>query len=165
MKKVKFGGNPLTLEGNTLNVGDKLDDITLVANDLSEINTKDTKGVRIFLTVPSIDTSVCDMEVRKFNQEASKLKGVTVYTVSADLPFAQGRWCGNAGVENVKTLSDYRYRSFGEKTGTFIKELALLTRASFVVDSNGIVTFVEYLEEITDEPTYDKVLEAAKNTK
>ncbi|GAB6169637.1 thiol peroxidase [Clostridium carnis] len=165
MKKVTFQGAPLTLEGKTVKVGEKLRDFVVVANDLSEVSLKDTNGVRVFLSVPSIDTPVCDMEVRKFNEEVSKIEGVTCYTVSMDLPFAQGRWCGAAGVENVKTVSDYKERSFGENTGTYIKELGLLTRASFVVNSEGIVTFIEYLEEITNEPNYEEILKAVKEAK
>lgn len=119
----------------------------------------------MFLTVPSIDTPVCDMEVKTFNGKIDSLDGVTCYTVSMDLPFAQGRWCALEGVEKVKTLSDYKYRSFGMATGTYAKELGLLTRALFVVDSNNNITFVEYLDEITDQPTYDAILEAAKAAK
>ena len=165
MKQVKFQGSPITLEGNTLSVGDKLPDFSVTTNDLGEFTLKDTNGIRVFLTVPSIDTPVCDMEVKRFNKEVDSLDGVTCYTVSMDLPFAQARWCGSEGVEKVKTLSDYKDRSFAKATGTYVKELGLLTRASFVVDSNGIVTFVEYLDEITSEPSYDKVLEAAKSAK
>lgn len=165
MRQAKFAGNPLTLEGKEVKVGESFRDFTVINNDLSPLNYKDTKGVRIFLAVPSIDTEVCDMEVRKFNEEAAKLNNVTVYTVSMDLPFAQGRWCGAAGIEKVKVVSDYNSRTFGEATGTFIKELALLTRASFVVDSEGKVVFVEYLEEMTNEPTYSNILEAAKSAK
>jgi thioredoxin-dependent peroxiredoxin len=165
MKTVKFQGSPITLEGNILSVGDKFKDFSVATNDLGEFTLKDTKGVRVFLTVPSIDTPVCDMEVKRFNKEVDNLNGVTCYTVSMDLPFAQARWCGLEDVEKVKTLSDYKSRSFGEATGTYIKELGLLTRASFVVDSNDNVTFVEYLDEITSEPSYDKILEAAKAVK
>ena len=165
MKQVKFQGSPITLEGNTLSVGDKLPDFSVTTNDLGEFTLKDTNGVRVFLTVPSRDTPVCDMEVKRFNKEVDSLDGVTCYTVSMDLPFAQARWCGSEGVEKVKTLSDYKDRSFAKATGTYAKELGLLTRASFVVDSNGVVTFVEYLDEITSEPSYDKVLEAAKSAK
>lgn len=165
MKNVKFQGNPLTLDGNTVKVGEKLRDFTVVGNDLGTVSLKDTKGVRIFLTVPSIDTPVCDTEVKKFNQEVDKLDDVTCYTVSMDLPFAQGRWCALSDVETVKTVSDYKDREFGKATGTYIKELGLLTRASFVVDSEGVVTFVEYLEEITNEPNYDNILAAAKQAK
>jgi thioredoxin-dependent peroxiredoxin len=165
MKTVKFQGSPITLEGNILSVGDKFRNFSVATNDLTEFTLNDTKGVRVFLTVPSIDTPVCDMEVKKFNKEVDSLYGVTCYTVSMDLPFAQARWCGSEGVENVKTLSDYKNRSFAEATGTYAKELGLLTRASFVVDSNGNVTFIEYLDEITSEPSYDKILEAAKASK
>ena len=165
MKTVKFQGSPITLEGNILSVGDKFRNFSVATNDLTEFTLNDTKGVRVFLTVPSIDTPVCDMEVKKFNKEVDSLDGVTCYTVSMDLPFAQARWCGSEGVENVKTLSDYKNRSFAEATGTYAKELGLLTRASFVVDSNGNVTFIEYLDEITSEPSYDKILEAAKAAK
>lgn len=165
MKNIKFQGNPLTLDGNTVNIGEKLRNFTVVGNDLSPVALKDTKGVRIFLTVPSIDTPVCDTEVKKFNQEVDKLDGVTCYTVSMDLPFAQSRWCASANIEAVQTVSDYKDKEFGKATGTYINELGLLTRASFVVDSEGLVTFVEYLEEITNEPNYDNILAAAKQAK
>lgn len=165
MTIVKFAGSPVTLLGKTLAVGDKFNDFTTTTNDLGEFTLKDTKGVRVFLTVPSIDTPVCDMEVKRFNKEVEKLNGVTCYTVSMDLPFAQARWCGSEGVNSVKTLSDYKDRSFGEATGTYVKELGLLARTSFVVDSTGTVTFVEYLDEMTHEPSYDKILEAAKAAK
>ena len=165
MKNVTFQGNPLTLEGKTVEVGSVLNDFTVVDNDLNDVKLSDTNGLRVFLTVPSLDTPVCDTEVRKFNTEIEKLSGVTCYTISMDLPFAQARWCGAAGIKNVQTLSDYKLRSFGEATGTYIKELGLLTRASFVVDGNGKVVFVEYLEEITNEPSYDAILDAVKNNK
>lgn len=165
MGNIKFDGTPMTLVGKTLNVGDTFNDFTVTTNDLKDFTLSDTKGVRIFLTVPSIDTPVCDMEVKKFNEEVAKLNGVTCYTISMDLPFAQSRWCGNSGIKSVITLSDYKYRSFGEATGSYIKELGLLARNSFVVDSAGKVTFVEYLEEMTNEPSYDKILEAAKASK
>lgn len=165
MKKVTFQGNPLTLEGKTLEVGTKLNDFTVVDNDLNDVTLSDTNGLRVFLSVPSIDTPVCDTEVRKFNTEIEKIPGVTCYTISMDLPFAQARWCGTAGIKNVKTLSDYKLKSFGEATGTYIKELGLLTRASFVVDKDGKVVFVEYLDEITNEPSYNEILDAVKNNK
>lgn len=165
MKSVKFNGNPLTLYGKTVCLGDQIRDFTVMSNELTPVTLKDTKGVRIFLAVPSIDTGVCDTEVRRFNTEIGSISGVTCYTVSMDLPFAQARWCGAAGIQSVKTVSDYKDRSFGEATGTYIKELGLLTRASFVVDSDNNVTFVEYLEEITNEPNYNDVLEAAKLAK
>ena len=162
MKIVNFQGSPITLEGNTIKVGDKIPSFKVTTNDLGEFTEKDTKGVRVFLTVPSIDTPVCNMEVKTFNEKIDSLEGVTCYTISMDLPFAQSRWCALEDVEKVKTLSDYKDKSFAMATGTYIKELGLLTRASFVVDANDNVTFVEYLEEITNEPSYDKILEEAK---
>ncbi|CEI72290.1 thiol peroxidase [Romboutsia hominis] len=159
MMKVTFQGAPLTLKGSQLKVGDKAPDFTVIDNELNPLKLDDTKGKRVFLSVPSIDTPVCDMEVRRFNTEASKLNNVTVYTISMDLPFAQARWCGTAGIENVKTVSDYKDREFGENYGVYINELGLLSRAVFVVDENDKVIYVEYLEEITEEPNYNKVLE------
>ena len=160
--KVTFQGNPLTLEGTQVKVGDNAPNFTVVNNDLNEVSLNDTKGKRIFLTVPSLDTPVCDTEVRRFNEEASKLNNVTVYTVSMDLPFAQARWCGAAGVNNVVTVSDYKDKVFSKNYGAYINELGLLTRAVFVVDENNKVTYVEYLNEITEEPNYAKALEALK---
>ena len=160
--KVTFQGNPLTLEGTQVKVGDNAPSFTVVNNDLNEVSLNDTKGKRIFLTVPSLDTPVCDTEVRRFNEEASKLDNVTVYTISMDLPFAQARWCGAAGVNNVVTVSDYKDKVFSKNYGAYINELGLLTRAVFVVDENNKVTYVEYLNEITEEPNYAKALEALK---
>lgn len=159
---VKFQGNPVTLEGNIVKVGDVAPDFVVIDNGLKPVAAKDLKGKRVYVSVPSIDTAVCDMEVRKFNQEAAKLQGVKIYTISMDLPFAQARWCGNAGIESVQTLSDYKDRSFGKEFGTYIKELGLLTRAVFVVDENDKVTHVEYCEEVTAEPNYEAVLNALK---
>lgn len=160
--KVTFQGAPLTLEGTQIKVGDLAPDFTVVGNDLNPIKFSDIKGKKILVAVPSIDTPVCDMEVRKFNQEASKLNDVKVYTISMDLPFAQARWCGNAGIENVVTASDYKDREFSKSYGLYIKELGLVSRAVIVVDENNKVTYVEYLDEITNEPNYEKALEAVK---
>lgn len=160
--KVTFQGAPLTLEGTQVKVGDTAPNFTVVGNDLNPVSLNDTKGKRVFLSVPSIDTPVCDTEVRKFNTEASKLNNVEVYTISMDLPFAQARWCGAAGIENVKTVSDYKDREFGKNYGVYINELGLLSRAVFVVDENNKVVYVEYLQEITEEPNYEAVLNALK---
>ncbi|SCH67071.1 MULTISPECIES: thiol peroxidase [unclassified Romboutsia] len=160
--KVTFQGSPLTLHGTQVKVGDTAPDFTVTDNDLNDFKLNDTKGKKVFLTVPSLDTPVCDTEVRKFNTEASKLNNVTIYTISMDLPFAQGRWCGGAGIDKVKTLSDYKYRDFGKKYGVYINELGLLSRAVFVVDENNKITYIEYLNEITEEPNYDKALESLK---
>ena len=160
--KVTFQGNPLTLEGVQVKVGDNAPNFTVVNNDLNAVSLNDTKGKRIFLTVPSLDTPVCDTEVRRFNEEAAKLDNVTIYTVSMDLPFAQARWCGAAGINNVITVSDYKDKEFSKNYGAYINELGLSTRAVFVVDENNKVTYVEYLNEITEEPNYEKALEALK---
>ena len=160
--KVTFQGNPLTLEGTQVKVGDTAPDFTVVNNDLNPLKLSDTKGKRVFLTVPSLDTPVCDTEVRRFNQAASKLGDVTIYTISMDLPFAQARWCGGAGIDKVVTASDYKDREFGKNYGVYINELGLLSRAVFVVDENNKVTYVEYLNEITEEPNYDNALAALK---
>ena len=160
--KVTFQGNPLTLEGVQVKVGDNAPNFTVVSNDLNPVSLNDTKGKRIFLTVPSLDTPVCDTEVRRFNEEASKLDNVTIYTVSMDLPFAQARWCGAAGINNVVTVSDYKDKEFSKNYGAYINELGLSTRAVFVVDENNKIVYVEYLNEITEEPNYNKALEALK---
>ncbi|OOM81500.1 putative thiol peroxidase [Clostridium puniceum] len=159
---VKFKGNEVTLEGNTVKVRDIAPNFVAIDNGINQLDSKELKGKRVYVSVPSIDTAVCDMEVRRFNQEASNLQGVKIYIISMDLPFAQARWCGNAGIENVQTLSDYKDRSFGKEFGTYIKELGLLTRVVFVIDENNIVTYVEYCEEVTSEPNYGAVLNALK---
>lgn len=160
--KVKFKGNEITLEGKEIKVGDTAPDFIATDNALNAVNSKDFTGKRAYVSVPSIDTPVCDLEVRKFNEEAAKLNDVKIYVISMDLPFAQGRWCGNQGINAVQTLSDYKDRSFGKEFGTYIKELGLLTRAVFVVDKNNKVTHVEYCEEVTSEPNYEAALNSLK---
>ena len=159
-----FQGNPLTLVGPEIKVGDTAPDFTLTANDLSSATLGDFKDkVVIVASVPSLDTPVCDMETRRFNAEAAALgDDVIILAVSMDLPFAQARWCGGAGVEAVKTLSDHKDASFGQAWGALIKELRLLTRAVFVVGRDGKVAYVQYLSEITEEPDYEAALEAAR---
>lgn len=159
-----FQGNPLTLVGPEIKVGDAAPDFALVANDLSPVTLADYAGkVLVIAAVPSLDTPVCDMETRRFNNEAAALgDDVKILAVSMDLPFAQARWCGAAGVEAVQTLSDHRDASFGEGWGSLIKELRLLTRAVFVVGKDGKVAYVQYLKEITEEPDYDAALAATK---
>ncbi|MDL2323597.1 thiol peroxidase [Ruminococcaceae bacterium OttesenSCG-928-A16] len=154
---ITFGGSPVTLKGNALKQGDKIPAFSLVDNDLKEVKSEDLTGLRAFVVVPSLDTSVCDLEVRNFNAKAASLPGVHIYAVSMDLPFAQARWCGANGIEAVKTLSDYHHRSFGEATGTYIDELGLLTRAIFIVDNDNTVAYAEYVPEVTDHPNYDAV--------
>ncbi|MBT2690890.1 thiol peroxidase [Bacillus sp. ISL-47] len=166
MASITFKGNPVTLLGNEVKAGDKAPEFKVLANDLSEVTLADSKGqVRLISVVPSIDTGVCDAQTRRFNEEASKLDNVKILTVSVDLPFAQKRWCAAAGIENVQTVSDHRELSFGEAYGVAIKELRLLARAVFVVDSNDTVTYVEYVSEATDHPNYEAAVEAAKQAK
>ena len=153
--KITFNGDPITLVENQVKVGDTAPDFLVVDNTLKDLTLADTNGKRIFVTVPSLDTSVCDMEVRKFNEEASKLDDVTVYVISMDLPFAQVRWCGNAGVDRVKTVSDYKQKSFGKNYGALIEEFCFLTRAIFVVDENNKITYVEYCKDVINEPDYE----------
>lgn len=161
---VTFQGNPLTLVGAEVKVGDKAPGFTVLDNGLGEVTLQDFAGKPLVIAaVPSLDTPVCDMETRRFNTEAAALgDGVTILTVSMDLPFAQKRWCGAAGVEAVKTVSDHRGASFGEAYGVLIKELRLLARSVFVVDKDGVVRYVEYCKDITDEPNYTAALEAVK---
>lgn len=161
---ITFFGNPLTLTGYEIKQGDKAPDFTCLDNNLNPVSLKDFAGkVVIISAVPSLDTPVCDMETRRFNAEAAKLSAdVVVLTISMDLPFAQKRWCGAAGVSNVKTLSDHKDASFGQAYGTLIKELRLLTRAIFVVDKTGKIAYMQFVKEITHEPDYDAVLNAVK---
>jgi thioredoxin-dependent peroxiredoxin len=163
MASITFKNNPVTLLGNEVKVGDTAPDFTVLANDMSPVTLADSKGkIRIISVVPSIDTGVCDAQTRRFNEDASNLSNVEVLTISVDLPFAQKRWCAANGLENVKTLSDYRDLSFGEAYGVHIKELRLLARAVFVVDANDKVTYVEYVSEGTNHPNYEAAIEAAK---
>lgn len=161
---ITFKGNPLTLLGNEMKVGDAAPDCELLRNDLSPVSLSSYRGrVCILSAVPSLDTPVCNMETRRFNQEAASLgDDVAILTISMDLPFAQARWCGAAGVDKVVTLSDHRDAAFGEEYGVLIKELRLLARALFVVDRKGIIQYVQLVKEMTREPDYEPVLAAAK---
>jgi thiol peroxidase len=157
-------GNPITLMGPELKVGDKAPDFVAVDNDLNPVSFDSFRGkVCILSSVPSLDTPVCDMETRRFNAEAGLLGGkVEIITISMDLPFAQKRWCGAAGVDRVQTLSDHRDAAFGQAYGVLIKGLRLLARAVFVVDEEGIIRYTELVNEIASEPNYDSVLQAVK---
>lgn len=163
MASVTFKGNPVTLIGNEVKVGDKAPNFSVLANDLSAVTLDDSQGkVRIISVVPSLDTGVCDQQTRRFNEEAASLDGVSILTISVDLPFAQTRWCAAAGIDQVQTLSDHRDLSFGKAYGTVIDELRLLTRAVFVVDRNNQITYAEYVPEVTEHPNYEAALAAAK---
>ena len=161
--KITFKGNPVTIGDNDVRVGDMAPNFNLTDNNLKNVSLSYTKGKRIFVVVPSLDTPVCDMEVKRFNEEVSKLNGVKIYVISMDLPFAQMRWCGAAGVDKVTTLSDYKNRDFGRNYGTYIQELGLLARSIFVVDENDKVTYVEYCSEVSSDPDYEAALNAARN--
>lgn len=161
---VTLKGNPMTLLGEEIKVGQKAPGFEVVDNDLEPYLFDGGQGKTTIITsLPSLDTPVCDMETRRFNQEASSFGSkVQVLTISMDLPFAQKRWCAAAGIENVITLSDHREASFGKAYGVLIKELHLLARAVFIVDSQGIIRYYELVEEVGNEPDYDAVLEAVK---
>lgn len=161
---VTANGNPLTLLGPELKVGGKAPEFVVLSNDLAPVNLSSYSGkVCIVCSVPSLDTAVCDMETRRFNQEAANLGNeVVVLTISMDLPFAQKRWCGAAGVDKVITLSDHRDASFGSAYGVLIKELRLLARSVFVIDKEGIIRYIQLVKEVSQEPDYEAVLKALK---
>ena len=161
---VTFKGNPMTLLGPEIKAGDKAPDFHVVDTGLAPVALSDFRGkVKIISAVPSLDTPTCDTETRRFNQEAAKLPGnVVVLTISLDLPFAQKRWCAAAGIDKVRVLSDYQDRSFAGAYGVLIKELMLLSRSIFVVDASDTVRYVQHVKEISGEPDYAAVLEAAK---
>jgi thioredoxin-dependent peroxiredoxin len=164
---VTMKGNPLTLLGNERKVGDMAPDVELIANDMSHVKLSSYRGkVCIVSAVPSLDTSVCSVETRRFNEEAVKLgNDIVVLTVSMDLPFAQKRWCGAEGVERVITLSDYRNADFGKAYGILIKEIHLLARTVFVVDKQGVIRYIQPVKELSTEPDYKAVLDAANKLK
>jgi len=161
---VTFKGSPLTLVGDYVRVGERAPDFVALASDLSQVKLSEYAGKTIVLvSVPSLDTPVCDTEARRFNEEAAALgRNIQVLVVSMDLPFAQARWCGAAGIENVKTLSDHRDEAFGRAYGVLIEELRLLARAVWVVDPEGTVSHAELVAEIADEPDYDAAIAAAR---
>jgi thiol peroxidase len=162
---ITFKGNPMSLLGPEIKEGDKAPDFRVVDTGLAPVTLADFRGkVKIISAVPSLDTPVCDTETRRFNKEAASLPGnVVILTVSLDLPFAQKRWCGAAGIDKVRTLSDYQDRSFASAYGVLIKELKLLSRSIFVIDGSDTVRYVQHVKEVTQEPDYAAVLSAAKN--
>lgn len=156
-------GNPLTLIGPELHAGDKAPDFDVVDGGLQPVSLAKTgSNVRIISVVPSLDTPVCDLQTKRFNEEAAKLSGVDILTISMDLPFAQKRWCGAFGVDRIQMLSDHRTGSFGQAYGTLIKELRIESRAIFVLDKSNVLRHVEYVKEVGDHPNYDAALSAAR---
>ncbi len=166
LRMIKFGGKEQTLVGMELIIGQKAPEFTIQKNDWSiSKGLKETRGkVRIIAAIPSLDTPVCDRETRRFNQEAADLgKDVAIIMMSMDLPVAQKRWCGAAGVDQVLTYSDVTKADFGKKYGTLMKEVRLLRRAVFVIDKKGFITYSAYMAANGDEPKYEEVLSAARN--
>ena len=162
-RQTTFKGGPLELAGPELKVGDAAPDFSVVDKTLGNVNLAATgSGVRVFSVVPSLDTPVCDMQTKRFNDAAGKLPGISFYTVSMDLPFGQNRWCANFGVDNVKMLSDHKSASFGEHYGTLIKDWRIESRAIFVVDGKNVIQHVEYVPEVADHPNYDAAIAKAK---
>ena len=161
---ITMHGNPLTLLGNEVYHGDTAPNATLLDNDLNPVNISSFRGkICVISSVPSLDTPVCDIETRRFNQEAEGLgEDVIILTVSMDLPFAQKRWCGAAGVDRVITLSDHRDLSFGRTYGMWIKELRLLARGVFILDREGTVRYFRIVKEQSEEPDYAEIIEEIK---
>ena len=161
---VTFKGGPVTLLGPALKVGEKAPAFTVVDTGLAPVTLETFGGkIKVISAVPSLDTPVCDTETRRFNMEAAALPAeVVVLTISLDLPFAQKRWCGAAGIDRVTTLSDYQERSFALSYGVLIKELKLLSRSIFVIDGNNTIRYIQHVSEVTQEPDYAAVIAAVK---
>lgn len=162
-QKICFKGAPIKVTGRELHIGDTLPQFKVTANDMSDLEQSHFAGkVLILCTVPSVDTPVCAVETRRFNQDATTLSNsIEVLTVSMDLPFAQARWCAAEGITRVRTASDYKYRSLGESFGVVWQDAGLLARAVFVVGKDGKIKHVEYVADITQEPDYTAALAAA----
>lgn len=157
---VTMQGKPITLMGDALKEGERAPDFTVVDQNLQPVKLSSFKGNPcLLITLPSLDTAVCSLETRKFNQEMAKWSTqVTTLVVSMDLPFAQKRWCGAEGIKNLQVLSDYQKRDVGEKYGLLIKEVYLLTRAVFVIDSGGVIRHIHMVKEVAQEPNYEQIL-------
>lgn len=162
MLNITFGGSPLTVSGNQLQVLDQAPNFIAVKNDLSPFSLSDLNGVKIISVIPSIDTGVCQIQTKRFNKEVDDLNGVTLITISLDLPFAQARWCGLEGLSDFIIVSDYQERDFAQKYKLLINELKLLARSVLVLDKDNIVRYVEYCPELKIEPNYEKAIEEAK---
>ncbi|MGT2756117.1 thiol peroxidase [Streptococcus ovuberis] len=157
-----FIGKEVTVEGAPLKVGDIAPDFTLINPALEKVSLSDFSGKKVISIVPSIDTGICSAQTRRFNQDLSDLEGVTVITVSCDLPFAQRRWCGAEGLEGAITLSDYYDHSFGKAYGVFMTEWHLLARAVLVLDDENRIRYAEYLDNVNEHPDYEAALAAVK---
>lgn len=157
---VAFKGNPLTLLGKETKTGEKAGEFKVLDGELKEAGLKDFTGkIKVISVTPSLDTPVCDMQARRFNQEAAKLPAdVVILNISMDLPFAISRFCTTAGIDMVKAYSDHRDASFGNAYGVLIKELRLLARSVFIIDKNDVIRYIEIVPELTNHPDYDKAL-------
>jgi thiol peroxidase len=162
---VLWKAQPTDVEGPELRPGDAAPaGFTVTANDMSAVFGSSIAGqARIVCAVPSLDTAVCDTETRRFNKEATSIPGIKVYVVSMDLPYAQKRWCGAAGIDRVETLSDFKDRSFGPAYGVFAPAKALLVRAVFVIGKDDKIRHVEYVKEVSTEPDYAAAIQAARS--
>lgn len=164
MAKITLKGNPIKTIGKLPKIGKKAPKFTLIKSDLSKTKLKDFKGSKLILNIfPSLDTGTCAASVRKFNEEASKLENTKVLCISRDLPFAQARFCGAEGLDNVITLSDFAKGKFGKSYGVTIEDgplASLLSRAVVVVNEEGNVIYTEQVPEIVDEPNYEAALKA-----
>ena len=159
-----IAGNPVTLLGKEVKVGDKAPEFTAIKGDLSPFTLKDVEGkIKLISVVPSIDTGVCELQTIRFNKEASELKDAVIITISMDLPFAQARFCGAKGIENAIVVSDHKDASFGINYGFLMEEFRLLNRGIVVIDKDDVVRYVEYVTENTDHPDYDKAIAAVKS--
>ena len=161
---VTVKGNPVTLIGSEIKAGDKAPDFTVVDGDLKEVRLKDFAGkIKIISVSASLDTPVCDMQARRFNQEAATLPvDVVILNITMDLPFAISRFCTTAGIDKVHAYSDHRDASFGNAYGVLIKELRLLARSIFIIDKNEVIRYIEIVPELTNHPDYNKALGALK---
>ncbi|MBL4559772.1 MAG: lipid hydroperoxide peroxidase [Bacteroidales bacterium] len=162
--KVAFAGNPMTLLGNEVKTGTTANNFTALDQGLSPVQLSDFDGkVKILSIFPSIDTGVCSAQTHRFNKEAASLdKNIQIITLSNDLPFALGRFCGAEGITNLITLSDHKELDFGLKYGFVVEELRLLARGIVVLDKDNNVKHVEYVAEMTEEPNYEVALDIAK---
>jgi thioredoxin-dependent peroxiredoxin len=162
--KVTFAGNPLTLMGNEIKVGDKAPDFTAVGAGLTTVKLSDFTGKVVVIAVyPSVDTGICVLQNRRFNSEVDQLNGAVILSISCDLPFAQSRFCDTEGLKNIITISDHKDLDFGGKYGFVIKELRLLGRGTVIIDAAGIVRYVEHVTEITHEPNYEAAIAAVNS--
>ncbi|HNU90634.1 MAG TPA: thiol peroxidase [Spirochaetota bacterium] len=160
---VTFKGTPVTLQGQDIRVGDIAPNFTAIGRDLQPVKLDSLKGsIVIISAVPSLDTPVCELQTKRFNEEAAKLK-VKLLTISMDLPFAQSRFCDSFKIDNITMLSDYKDREFGLRYGVYIEELGLLARSVFIVDADGKLAYKQIVKEIGEQPDYDPVLSEAKN--